>query len=162
MLASRNAFTASTGLGGAQLPNVYVDPATGHVISSKATSYAVRIGGVTYNRGRQDTGIALNVQTADDTQIVWAHISDYGFGYPQRVDISNLVHSFNPDFIVAAGDNWQSGATNTLAELDSQTGAYLPRLHLPVHWCLRCGGSRARLHRRSRQPRLDSSGHRAD
>ena len=124
MLASRNAFTASTGLGGAQLPNVYADPLTGQVVSSKASSYAITKASTKFYRLRQDTGIANQVEAAANTQIVWAHVSDYGFDYPARTDISGLVQGFNPDFVVAAGDNWQSGVTNSLASLDLKTGAY--------------------------------------
>jgi len=124
LLATRNAFAAATGLGGAQLPNVYAEPVTGQVVSSKASSFAIRKGATTLYRIRQDTGIARHVEATADTEIVWAHISDYGFDYPQRTDISNLVHSFNPDFIVGAGDNWQSGGTNSLVSLDNKTGAY--------------------------------------
>lgn len=124
LLATRNAFAAATGLGGAQLPNVYAAPATGQVVSSKASSFAIRKGATTLYRIRQDTGIARYVEATDDTEIVWAHLSDFGFDYPQRTDISNLVHSFSPDFIVGAGDNWQSGATNSLASIDDKIGAY--------------------------------------
>jgi len=124
LLATRNVFAAATGFGGAQLPNVYSDPVSGQIISSKASSFAIRKGATKLYRVKQDTGIAQRVEAASDTEIVWAHISDYGFDYPSRTDVSNLVHALNPDFIVSAGDNWQSGSTNSLASLDIKTGAY--------------------------------------
>lgn len=124
LLATRNVFAAATGFGGAQLPNVYAEPTTGQVVSSKASSFAIRKGAATLYRLRQDTGIARQVEATDNTEIVWAHISDYGFDYPQRTDIANLVKSWNPDFIASAGDNWQSGSTNALTSLDNKTGSY--------------------------------------
>lgn len=124
MLATRNAFAAASGFGGAQLPNVYAEPSTGQVVSSKASSFAIRKGAATLYRKQQDTGIARNVEATNDTEILWAHISDYGFNYPARTDMANLVKSWNPDFIVSAGDNWQSGSTNALSSIDSKVGAY--------------------------------------
>lgn len=122
--ASRNSFAASASIDNAALPNVYADATTGQVISSVASSFYIHKGSATFTKQRQDIGISRLVEASADTQIVWAHISDYGFDYPARTDISGLVHGLNPDFIVAAGDNWQSGSTNAMSSLDIKTGAY--------------------------------------
>ncbi|MFL5734150.1 MAG: metallophosphoesterase [Chloroflexia bacterium] len=52
----------------------------------------------------------------------FAVIGDYGDGSPEESDVSNLVRSWNPDFIITTGDNnYDNGAAHTI---DPNIGQY--------------------------------------
>lgn len=122
----RNSYKVATQVqvSEAVYPNVYVSEDDGQVISSVASSTAIERNTASYAKLSADPGISYDVLAASDIEIVWGHISDFGFDYPQQLVLSNLVHSWNPDFIISAGDDWQSGSTNSLASLDNKVGVY--------------------------------------
>src|SRR5688572_3029300 len=67
-------------------------------------------------------GCAAHAATAAQAPVVFGVIGDYGLaGTPQR-DVSNLVKSWNPDFVITTGDNnYQFGCAGTI---DANVGQY--------------------------------------
>src|ERR1041385_3886659 len=54
--------------------------------------------------------------------IRFAVIGDYGFAGQPELDVSNLVKSWNPDFVITTGDNnYENGAASTI---DQNIGQY--------------------------------------
>lgn len=63
-----------------------------------------------------------NAAHAQSDRIVFAVIGDYGLAGQPLLDVSNLVKSWNPDFIVTVGDNnYPDGAAFTM---DDNVGQY--------------------------------------
>src|SRR5215212_4305264 len=64
----------------------------------------------------------LPVTTASVTSARFAVIGDYGWAGQAALDVSNLVRSWNPDFIITTGDNnYDNGAASTI---DPNIGQY--------------------------------------
>lgn len=59
--------------------------------------------------------------STDGESFVFAIIGDYGMNNENELNVSNLVKSWSPRFIVTTGDNWYNPLTNTI---DDAVGKY--------------------------------------
>jgi tartrate-resistant acid phosphatase type 5 len=64
-----------------------------------------------------NTATPTNIPIPSNGQIRFAVIGDYGNAGQRELDVSNLVKSWNPDFIITTGDNnYPSGEADTIDE----------------------------------------------
>lgn len=85
----------------------------------------------------EPAGIAIDM---DDDTVIFAEIGDFGwFGKPE-MSVSRLVKSWNPDFIISAGDNnYSDGEFNTLEyNISYFYGDYIYNYDAPSEY--RCNG----------------------
>src|SRR6185503_8936631 len=66
--------------------------------------------------------LPMGAASAPLDAVRFAIIGDYGWAGQPELDVSNLVHSWNPDFIITTGDNnYDLGAASTI---DPNIGQY--------------------------------------
>jgi tartrate-resistant acid phosphatase type 5 len=85
-------------------------------------SYTSRVRAAARRRARAIT--RLQVETLESRlalAVTFGVIGDYGVDNQQELDVSNLVKSWNPDFVITTGDN---GYNTTAADIDRFIGKY--------------------------------------
>src|SRR5436305_11759591 len=64
----------------------------------------------------------LPITAASASSVRFAVIGDYGDAGQNELDVANLVHGWNPDFVITTGDNnYNDGAASTI---DRNIGQY--------------------------------------
>jgi tartrate-resistant acid phosphatase type 5 len=118
--------------GGASAPDLTNPPPTSLAGSATYTPLPALTDTPTWTVSATST--AIPTETASPTPVPptrFAVIGDYGaISAPER-DVTNLIKSWNPDFIVTVGDNnYPSGSTNTI---DRAIGQYFHEYIYPYH-----------------------------
>lgn len=88
------------------------------------------------NNTRNSSGFEVNIES---DSIVFAVIGDYGMSGEPEKQVANMVKSWNPDFILTAGDNnYYMGTWNTIKDnISKYYGDYIYNFDAPLKYqCL--------------------------